>query len=164
MNWLKLSQQFISIFPNQKDKLFILMIDLYLSWIKVWMKICFFSLFLLAFKVKVTGLLSVPTMDLISITKVRLRQGIEFFCNNIVFVGDSDQKEWINLNGSQCGGDRQSPINLDPSTAVIDESLYLKFNGYEVELRAKQDNAYVYSTGHNCKYNQYQVETVNQCD
>ncbi|XP_015790795.1 carbonic anhydrase 2 [Tetranychus urticae] len=61
----------------------------------------------------------------------------------------TDQKEWLTFNGSQCGNDRQSPINLDSSLATIDESLHLNFNSYDNLLEAGQGS--VHSTGHNLR-------------
>ena len=61
----------------------------------------------------------------------------------------TDQKEWLTFRGSQCGNDRQSPINLDSSFATIDESLHLNFNGYDNLLEAGQ--GLVHSTGHSLR-------------
>ncbi|XP_053206426.1 carbonic anhydrase 1-like [Panonychus citri] len=57
-----------------------------------------------------------------------------------------DQKAWV-TNITHCGGDKQSPINLDSSKARVDKTLTLDIKKYDRLI----DTAFVYSTGHSLK-------------
>ena len=53
-----------------------------------------------------------------------------------------DQAEWLTFSGSQCGGDRQSPINIDTDDVEDDDNSLIKlvFTNYDQDHNGEFEN------------------------
>ena len=71
---------------------------------------------------------------------IALSLGVFTLTTAVEFTYD-DQTEWLTFTGSQCGGDRQSPINIDTDDVEDDDSLIkLVFTNYDQQVDGEFEN------------------------